>query len=125
VEEGQGGGSGRRPRENREERRPAPGFLRRRDVSSTSLRDGLKRILELPLDLAGLGEATGLLLGEEELVVEGDFEAASRTLDELGIEAELLPDLVRQTGGTRVVVSDGAVLDGKIAGHLALLSTRL
>jgi hypothetical protein len=34
----------------------------------------------------------------------------------LGFDAELLLDLVRQTGGTGVVVSDGAVLDGDV-GH--------
>ena len=66
---------------------------------------------------SGFREPAALLLGEQEVIAEGDFETASGALDELRLEAELLPELVRQTGGARVVVSDGAVLDGEGTGH--------
>jgi hypothetical protein len=76
---------------------------------------------ELRGDLAGLRETAGLLLGEQELVVDRDLEDSAAAFEELGPEAELRLDLVRQTGGTRVVVSDGAVLDGDVR-HTILLS---
>lgn len=71
-------------------------------------------------DLAGLGEASGGLLREQELAVEGDLEHAARSLDQLGVEVEALGDFRRQTGGAGVVVSNDAVLDRK-RGHVVLL----
>jgi len=76
--------------------------------------------LERRGDLAGLRESAGLPLGEDELAVHLDLEDAARPLDELRLDAELLLDLCRQTGGARIVVSDGAVLDRD--GHTLLLS---
>jgi hypothetical protein len=61
-----------------------------------------------------LGEAARLLLGEEKVVIHGDLEDAATAADELGGDAELLLDLGRQTGGTGVVASTGAVLDGDV-----------
>jgi hypothetical protein len=78
--------------------------------------------LELGGDLAGVREPAGLLLGEDELVVDRDLEDSSRSFDELRLDAQLLLDLFRQTGGARVVVSDGAVLDRDLRGHVLLLS---
>jgi hypothetical protein len=78
--------------------------------------------LEGGLDLAGMGEAPCLFLGEEQLVVDGDLEDSARSLDELGFDAELLLDLLRQTGGAGEVVSDSAVLDDDTRGHDRLLS---
>jgi len=66
----------------------------------------------------------GFLLGKNELVVHFDLEDPAGSLDELGPDAELSLDLFRQTGGSRVVVSDGAVLDGDVRGHGLLLSGR-
>jgi hypothetical protein len=80
---------------------------------------------ELRGDLAGLRETAGLLLGEDDLVVHRDLEDASGSLDELSLDAELLLDLFRQTGGARIVVSDGAVLDDDVRGHTLLLSAGL
>jgi hypothetical protein len=64
------------------------------------------------------GKATGLLLGEDQVVVQGDLEAATGAFDQPRFDTELILDLFRQTGGTRVVVSDGAVLDGEGLGGL-------
>ena len=68
-------------------------------------------------------ETTCLLLGEEQLVVDGDLEDPSGTLDELRLDPELLLDLLRQTGGAGVVVSDAAVLNDDSGSHDRLLST--
>jgi hypothetical protein len=73
-------------------------------------------------DLAGFREPAGLPLGEHQLAVHLDVEDAGGSLDELGLDAELLLDLCRQTGGARKVVSDGAVLDRDERGHTLLLS---
>ena len=59
-----------------------------------------------------LGEATYLLLREDELAVEQDVELALLTLLDLGLVLGLGVQLGRETRSPRVVaVSDGAVLD--------------
>ena len=63
------------------------------------------------LDLARIGEPTGHVFREHQLAVQVDVEDAAAPLDQLGPDAELPLDLVRQTGGTRTVVSDDAVFD--------------
>jgi len=78
--------------------------------------------LERRGDLAGLREPACLPLGEHQLAVHLDVEDAARPLDELRRDADLLLDLCRQTGGARIVVSDGAVLDRHMRGHALLLS---
>jgi hypothetical protein len=78
---------------------------------------GSGSLFEGRLDLAGIGKAACLLLGVEQLIVDGDLEDATGSLDELGFDAELLLDLLRQTGGAGVVVSDAAVLDDDGCGH--------
>jgi hypothetical protein len=80
---------------------------------------GAEPLLELSLDLARLGEAPQLFLGKDEVVPDGDLENASVTPDELRLDAELLRDLGRQTGGAGVVVSACAVLDGYLVWHAA------
>jgi hypothetical protein len=72
-------------------------------------------------DLAGIGKTAGLLLGEHQLAVRLDLEDSAASLAELGLHAELPLDLFRQTGGARIVVSDGAVLDRHVSGHGLLL----
>jgi len=74
-------------------------------------------LLELFLDLSGLREAAQLLLGEDEVVPHDDLEDTAPAAYELRLNAELLLDLGRQTGGARVVVSARAVLDGDVSGH--------
>jgi hypothetical protein len=69
-----------------------------------------------------LREASEPFLGEDEVVADGDLEDTTAALDQLRLDAELLLDLSRQTGGAGVVVSAGAVLDGDVAGHALLLS---
>ena len=68
-------------------------------------------------DLARLREAPHLLLGEDQLIAESDVEDPARAFDQVGLNAELLLDVGRQTGGSGVVVSDGAVLDRDVLGH--------
>jgi len=61
--------------------------------------------------LVVLGEAAGLELAEDQLAVDADVEDAAAALDQLGLDAELALDCVRQTGGLGKVVSLAAVLD--------------
>jgi hypothetical protein len=83
---------------------------------------GRDSLFESGLDLPGHGKAACLFLGEQELVVDGHFEDSTGPFHELGLDAELLFDLLRQTGGAREVVSDPAVLDDNACGHDRLLS---
>jgi hypothetical protein len=78
--------------------------------------------LEFGRHFARLREAAGFLLGKDDLIAGCDFEDPSGALDELGSDPELLLDLVRQTGGAGVVVSNGAVLDRDTGSHRSLLS---
>src|SRR5882672_6849648 len=76
--------------------------------------DGLLVAAEDGADLAVLGEAAGTQLGEDELVVLLHFEAASIAgdQDEFGDVALVrLEQFLRQTDGTRLVISDRAVAD--------------
>jgi hypothetical protein len=82
-------------------------------------------LLELLLDLSGLREAAQLFLGEDEVVPHGNFEDAPVAADQLRFDTELPLDFSRQTGGARIVVSTGAVLDGDICRHSSLLSLPL
>jgi hypothetical protein len=65
----------------------------------------------------------GLLLGEDQLVVDSDLKDASAATDQLRLEAELALDLRRQTGSARVVVSHRAVFNPYLR-HDALLPGR-
>jgi hypothetical protein len=58
-----------------------------------------------------MGEAARDLLRVDQLAVEPDVEDTATTLDELGLDAEALLDLLRQTGGAGTEVSGDAVLD--------------
>jgi hypothetical protein len=51
------------------------------------------------------------VLREHQLAIGCDVENAAAALLELGLDAELLPDLARQTGGAGLVASGGAVSD--------------
>ena len=105
---------------------PAPSRIARPETADTppeSMRTlGAGPLLDRPDDLAGTRETAGLLLGEDQLIADRDLEDASVAPDQLGLDAELLLELVRQTGGTGVVVSDGAVLDDDVSGHPLLAS---
>src|SRR6185436_19607078 len=68
-------------------------------------------------DLAGLGEAPELLLGEDQPVVDSDFKDASGATDQLRLYAEFALQVFRQTGGSRVIVSHPAVVDPHV-GHV-------
>lgn len=67
--------------------------------------------------LARLGEASFLLLGEDDCAVQGDMEHAAMPLDQLCFESELGLDLVRQTGGSGEVASGSTVFDDKSMIH--------
>jgi hypothetical protein len=62
-------------------------------------------------DFAGGRKAAGPLLREHQIAVDGHLEDAAAALDELWTKAEVFFQLVRQTGGSRQVVSNDAVLD--------------
>lgn len=78
-------------------------------------------VLDLPLQsrhhFPGLGEPAGGLLGVDFLSVQVDFEHSPRALDETGSDVEAFFDLIRQTGGARLVVSLDAVFDGDFSTH--------
>jgi hypothetical protein len=61
--------------------------------------------------LARLGKALDAVLGEHKLAVSRDIEDAAAALAKLGLYAELLLDLARQTGGAGLVASGRAVGD--------------
>ena len=62
--------------------------------------------------LAVFGESPHLVLGEDQLAIDGHVEDTAVSLHELDFTAELPLDLGRQTGGPGQVVSANAVLDG-------------
>jgi hypothetical protein len=96
-------------------RRPMPrtrAAIRGRDTRLGFGRPGA----QLLLDLSRHGEAAHLLLGEEHLVTDGDFKDSPGATHELGLDAEFLLEIGRQTGGTGVVVSHPAVFDSHV-GH--------
>jgi len=66
---------------------------------------------QLSEDLAGLGEPAEGLLGKDEITVRPHFEDAAVRRHKLAVSPELVLQFVRQTGGTRFVVSLAAVLD--------------
>lgn len=68
-------------------------------------------------DLAGVWKTPDHLLREQGLSVQTDFEDAALALDELGFEAEASFYAVRQTGGSREVVSNDAVFDRQLVTH--------
>jgi len=55
------------------------------------------------------GEATDLMLGKDEFSVHDNIKDAVGALDQLRLDAELLGDSGRQTGGLRKIVSGYAV----------------
>jgi hypothetical protein len=63
------------------------------------------------LDFVGVGESTGDLLGVDGLPIQVDFKHSTRALDQLRLDVETTSYLVRQTGGSRIVVSNNAVFD--------------
>lgn len=63
--------------------------------------------------------ATERLFGEDQFAIDGDFKLATCAGDEFPIPDEVFylsftQDLLRQTDGTRCVVSGGAVFDGDV-----------
>ena len=67
--------------------------------------------LDLRRHLPGLGETTVGFLRVDQLTVERDLEDAVLALDQGRLDVEVLGDLVRQTGGSGLVVSNDAVFD--------------
>jgi len=65
-------------------------------------------------DLALRREAAFFFFIEDLPVVDGDDEDAAAAADDLAVEAELFPDFSRQTGGSREVVSNAAVIDSNV-----------
>jgi hypothetical protein len=57
------------------------------------------------------------VLREDAFVVRGDVEDAAAPTNDLGVDAQLFLDLSRQTGGSRKIVSDAAVIDSNV--HIA------
>jgi hypothetical protein len=55
------------------------------------------------------GEATDLVLREDELSIHDNIKDAVGALDQLRLDAELIGDSGRQTGGLRKIVSGYAI----------------
>ena len=66
------------------------------------------------------GEAAFVVFAEEKLIVGGHLENAAAAAYELAVDAELFLDFSRQTGGSRKVVSNAAVIDSDL--HFCSLS---
>lgn len=77
------------------------------------------RFLERADNLVILGKATDLVLAEDLAAVHNHIQNAATSPHQLGLHADRLFDLLRQTGGKRVVVSLPAIGDGDI--HESLL----
>ena len=56
-------------------------------------------------------EPAGLMLGVDRRPIDDHIEDAAASADQLGVEAERLSNLGRQTGGPREIVSDAAVVN--------------
>ena len=67
-------------------------------------------------DLPFGGEASLLDLGEDALAIDGDDEDPAAAAHDFAFNAELPLDLGRQTGGSRKVVSNAAVVDSNVHG---------
>jgi len=65
------------------------------------------KILDFPL----VGESAGDLLGEDRLSIQVHLKNSTRAFDQLRLDAETISEVVRQTGGSRMVVSNHAVFD--------------
>jgi hypothetical protein len=88
-------------------RLPIRGERRRREAAPPSGADLSERVEDL-----GVFRKAVHLVFREDLPVPGcHVEDAAARFDERRLDSELLPDLGRQTGGSRVVVSDAAVFD--------------
>ena len=75
-------------------------------------------------DLSWVGESPELLLGEDEASVDGHFEDPALALDQLGTLTEQAFELVRQTGGSRLVVSNYTVFDGRACHDVSSMSVQ-
>lgn len=62
-------------------------------------------------DFARFGKPSGGLLRIHQVAVDDDFEDAVLAFDQVGSDAELRFNIVRQTGGSGFVVSNNAVFD--------------
>jgi hypothetical protein len=65
-------------------------------------------------NLAIVGKPAEFLFREYEFPVQHDFKNAAAGFDDVRFGAEFPLELVRQTGGSRPVVSHAAVGDGKL-----------
>src|SRR5881394_1381198 len=94
-----------------------PGALRSPDTRDSEI--PAPRVLrgDLLQDLARLGEASELLLREDQVAVQHDLELSAAALDEGGLDAALLLHLGRQTGGPWKIVSSDAVGDLELPTH--------
>ena len=95
------------------------GDLRRSKVENRSTTP------QLVDDLALAGEAAFFLLGEDRLAVDADDEDAAAAADELTVDAELLLQRGRQTGGPGKVVSNAAVVDANVHRVLTRMAVTL
>lgn len=80
---------------------------------------------ELGLHFPVVGKTAGLHLRVDHLTVQLDLEDATAPFDELGFDAELLLYLVRQTGGSRQVVSNYTILNGHLSHFRYLVERRI
>src|SRR5438270_6873286 len=74
-------------------------------------------------DLFFGGETSLGVLVEEQLIVRRHFEDPAAAAHDLAVDAELFLDLSRQTGGSREVVSNAAVIDSNVHGVYSVLTS--
>src|SRR5205807_3772836 len=75
---------------------------------------------DLVEDLFLGGEASLVVLGEDLLPVDADDEDAAAAAHDLTVQAELFLQRGRQTGGSRKVVSNAAIVDANVHGRYQL-----
>ena len=76
--------------------------------------DPLRQRSHLVDDLALGREPSFILLGKDALSVDADDEDPAAAADDLAVDAEFAFYLSRQTGGSREVVSNAAVVDSNM-----------
>ena len=79
--------------------------------------------LKLLKNLLFGGKTSLVVLGKNFLAVSGHVEYAAPATSDYGVDVEFLFDLSRQTGGSRVVISNDAVLDLDVHACSSLILT--
>lgn len=91
-----------------------PGFSRRTAAESSRSAGFSGHLLDLVDDFAMFRESPDFVFAPNRLAIGVDVEYAARSFDHCRFDLEDLPNLLRQTGGFRQIVSLNAVLDSDV-----------